>query len=427
MAFGLLSRLFARRKLPAELRYEDARRVLESHHLAVKRELAGRDDAPPEALYYLACDDDLEVRSLVAGNPAAPMQANELLRTDVDGEVREELARKIGRLMPDLPSGELTTLQRRAVELLERLAEDELSRVRAIVAREVAHCPTIPRSLALRLARDVEIAVCGPMLQYSPLLSDEDLIEIVATTRVHGAVEAIAKRDGLGGDLTAAVAATLDVSAVAQLLANEKAEIREETLNKVIAQAAGIEVWHRPLVMRADLSVRAMRRIATFVSRSLIDELGRRHDLDDDTALWLKARAQASIEADDAGSEKPLTVEAMRDAHKEGRLGDEMVTGAATLAHRQPVVTALSLLAGVPAHMVETVIDSRSGRGISALCWKAGLSMRTALAVQTHIAHVPTGNLVLPREGIDYPLKENEIRWHLQYFGIDAGSARPGL
>ncbi len=254
------------------------------------------------------------------------------------------------------------------------------------------------------------------------------LIEIVATTRrctVRSG--AIAKRDGLGGDLTAAVAATLDVSAVAQLLANEKAEIREETLNKVIAQAAGIEVWHRPLVMRADLSVRAMRRIATFVSRSLIDELGRRHDLDDDTALWLKARAQASIEADDAGSEKPLTVEAMREAHKEGRLGDEMVTGAATLAHRQPVVTALSLLAGVPAHMVETVIDSRSGRGISALCWKAGLSMRTALAVQTHIAHVPTGNLVLPREGIDYPLKENEIRWHLQYFGIEAGGAQRGI
>ncbi len=104
-----------------------------------------------------------------------------------------------------------------------------------------------------------------------------------------------------------------------------------------------------------------------------------------------------------------------------------MVTGAATLAHRQPVVTALSLLAGVPAHMVETVIDSRSGRGISALCWKAGLSMRTALAVQTHIAHVPTGNLVLPREGIDYPLKENEIRWHLQYFGIEAGGAQRGI
>ncbi len=426
MAFGLLSRLFGRRKLPAELRYEDARRVLESHHLAVKRELAGRPDAPPEALYYLACDDDLEVRSLVAANPAAPIQADELLRTDVDAEVREELARKIGRLMPDLPAGELTALQARALDLLEHLAEDELPRVRAIVAREVARCSTIPRRLALRLAHDAEIAVCGPMLQYSPLLSDEDLTEIVATTRVHGAIEAVARREHLGGDVSEAVAATLDVSAVAQLLANPSAEIRDETLNKVIAQAAGIEAWHRPLVMRTDLSVRAMRRIATFVSRALIDELGRRHGLDEETALWLKARAQTAIENDEKGDERPLTVEAMTEAFEKGRLGDELVTGAATLSYRQPVVAALSLLAGVPVHMVETVIDSRSGRGITALCWKAGLSMRTALAVQTHVAHVPSGNIVLPREGIDYPLQENEIRWHLQYFGIDSAMAPRG-
>lgn len=426
MAFSLLSRLFGRQKLPAELRYEDARHVLESHHLAVKRELAGRDDAPPEALYYLACDDDLEVRSLVAANPAAPIQADELLRTDADVEVREELARKIGRLMPDLPAGDLTALQVRTVDLLEKLAEDELPRVRVIVAREVSHCLGIPHRLALRLARDAEIAVCGPMLQYSPLLSDEDLIEIVATTRVQGAVEAVARRDRLDGCVSDAVAATLDVSAVAQLLANAKAEIRDETLNKVIAQAAGIEAWHRPLVMRTDLSVRAMRRIATFVSRSLIDELGSKHGLDEDTSLWLKARAQAAIESEETGEGKPLTVEAIQTAFEQGRLGDEIVTGAATLSHRQPVVSALSLLAGVPVHMVETVIDSQSGRGITALCWKAGLAMRTALAVQTHIAHVPSGNLVLPREGIDYPLQENEIRWHLQYFGIDAGSTSRG-
>ena len=88
MAFGLLSRLFGWRKLPPELRYEDARQVLEGHQLAAKRELAGRNDAPPEALYYLACDDDDGVRGLVAGNPATPHQANELLRTDAADDVR---------------------------------------------------------------------------------------------------------------------------------------------------------------------------------------------------------------------------------------------------------------------------------------------------------------------------------------------------
>lgn len=417
MAFGLLSRLFGRRKLPAELRYEDARQVLESHQLEVKRELAGREDAPPEALYYLACDDDAGVRGLVAANPATPMQANELLRTDADAEVREELARKIARLMPDMPEGELTSLQQKTVALLERLAEDELPRVRAVISRELAASRTLPKRLALHLARDAEIAVCGSILQYSPLLSDEDLIEIVASTRVRGAIEAIANREGLSGDVAEAIVASLDIPAVAALLANPKAEIREETLNHVLARAAGIEALHRPLVMRTDLSLRAIRRIATFVSRALIDELSRRNGLDAETSQWLKARAQAALE-DEIDASRHVTVEAVRKAYAKGDLGDDIVTGAATIARREPVVTALSLLTGVAAGTIEMVLNAQSGRGITALCWKAGLSMRTALAIQAHIAHVPSANLVLPREGFDYPMSEAELAWHLQYFGI---------
>jgi uncharacterized protein (DUF2336 family) len=422
MAFGFLSRLFGRRHLPPELRYEDARRVLESHQLAAKRELASRDDAPPESLYYLACDDDAEVRGLVAGNPATPHQANELLRTDADDEVRIELARKIARLIPGMPEGELTALQQKAIALLERLAEDELPRVRTVIAREIAACGTIPKRLAMRLAHDAEIAVCGSILQYSPLLSDEDLVEIIATTRVRGAIEAIALRKGLSGEVADAVVASLDIPAIAALLANPSAEIREQTMNRVIAQAAAVETLHLPLVMRTDLSMRAIRRIATFVSRALVDELARRNGLDEETAHTLKARAQAALEAEIDAAGKPVTTEAVRKAYAKGDLGDEIVTGAATMARREPVVTALSLLTGVAPGTIDMVLDAQSGRGITALCWKAGLSMRTALSIQAHIAHVPQANLVLPRDGIDYPLAESELLWHLQYFGIEAGA-----
>lgn len=423
MALGVLSRLFSRRKLPPELRYEDARHVLEGHQRAAKRELAGRIDAPPEALYYLACDDDLKVRSLVAANPSAPIQADELLHSDVDAEVREELARKIARLMPDMPVAERSALQQRMVMLLEKLANDELPRVRAIVAREIARCPTVSKTLAKRLAQDAELAVCKPVLQYSPLLSDEDLIEIIATSRVHGAAEAIAKRENLSARVSDAVVATLDVSAVAQLLVNPSATIRDETLDRIISQAAGIEAWHRPLVMRTELSLRAVRRIATFVSRSLIGEMARRHTLDEETENWLKVEVQATIEAAPEHRDPPAARDAIRDAYMAGKLGDEIVAEAATMSQKPSVVMALSLLAGVPIIRVEEVIAAQSGRGIAALSWKAGLSMRTALAIQNFIAHVPKDNVVLPREGIDYPMDEREMRWHLQYFGIEDETA----
>ncbi|MDO8839102.1 MAG: DUF2336 domain-containing protein [Parvibaculum sp.] len=405
--------------MPERLRYEDAREALEGHQRATKRELAARADAPPETLYYLACDDDLEVRSLVAANPASPIHADELLRTDSGVEVREELARKISRMMPDMPRSERTALQQRTVELLEKIAEDEAPRVRAIVAREVARCPTIPKQLATRLARDVEISVCGPILQYSPLLSDEDLVELIATCRIQGAVDAIARREGLSARVSDAVIATLDISAVAQLLTNPSARIRENSLESVIAKAAGIEAWHQPLVMRTELSLRAVRRIATFVSRALIDELAHRNNLDEETSIWLKARARDRIDAEKPAERPALDRNAVTEAFARGDLGDEMVMDAATTGQKTTVVLALSLLSGVDRARIEQVIEAESGRGIAALCWKAGLAMRTALSIQTYIAHVPKNNLVLPRAGIDYPMEPSEMLWHLQYFGID--------
>jgi len=417
---GLLANLFRRRRLPSKMGYQDAREALESRNREVKRELAAREDAPPETLYYLACDDDSEVRQCVAANPATPIHADELLQTDTDDDVRVELARKFGRLLPDMDDAERLNLRERVLRLIERLAADEVPRVRAMLAEEVKSCPLIPKRLALQLARDTEIAVAAPILQYSPLLSDEDLVELIATARVEGAIEAMAKRAHVSPAVSEAVIATLDIAAIGQLLANDNAQIREDTLQQVIAQAADIQSWHKPLAMRPGLSLRAMKRISSFVSRSLLETLANRHGLDDETRDLLKSRLQSRLEGP-AKEEAPAgPLAAIKRAHEEGRLGDDEVMEAATLQQRDGVALALSCLSGAPLERVDAVLKSKSGRAVTALCWRAGLSMRTALEVERHIALVEKAHLLLPRAGTDFPLDEEEMRWHLDYFDIEA-------
>ena len=420
MRLGFLKNLFGGKKLPTKLRYEDARAALESRSLDVKRELAARRDAPPETLYYLAGDPDASVRALVAGNPATPFQADENLGEDEEGDVRAELARKIARAVPGMAAGEVRDVRNRVVTLLERLARDELARVRQIVAEEIKSCPRVPKRLAVALARDVEILVCGPVLEYSPLLSEEDLLEIVATTRVQGALEAIARRRSIDGSLADAIVATLEIPAIAQLLANPRAEIREETLDRIISEAASIEAWHLPLVMRPALSLRAVRRIAVFVSRALIEELGRKSNLDNETQAYLKVRAQARIEqdAERATPTPDAVIDNIKKAFKHGELSDDLVTKAASLQHKAAVILALSLKTGAAESVVARVLDAKSGKGIAALCWQAELAMRTALAIQIFVANVPSEARVLPRGGIDYPMEPEEMLWHLQYFGV---------
>lgn len=419
----LLKKIPGLKHLPGELSYEEAREVLERNDLAARDELAGREDARPEMLYHLAADASPKVRRKVAANPSTPIQAGNILVSDEDDEVRGELARKIGRLLPDLQGEAQEKICEAAISILDKLASDQLPRVREIVAEEIKHSSDVPKSIALKLARDVEAAVRAPVLQYSPLLSDDDLLEILASGIVDGAITPIAQRMAVSEPVADAVVASLDISAIAALLANKNAQIREETLDSIIEQAEDIHDWHQPIVMRPELSLRAVRRVAGFVASALLNTLLERDDLklDDKTTSLLKRRIQDKIK-----EEKDLTPELdadnatsnARTLFDDGKL-DEAVISASAGAHRREFVTeAIALLAGIPELAVKRVLESRSGKAITALSWKAGLSMRTALTIQREIGQVPSGDICLARNGVDFSMDEEEMNWHLQFFNI---------
>jgi uncharacterized protein (DUF2336 family) len=399
--------------------YEEARAALESHAHNARCFLAGRSDVEPEILYYLAGDETVEVRRLVAANPATPHQANKFLTDDHDHEVRCELAKKIGRLVPGLDPHEASRIRDLAIEVMERLARDNLPRVRAILAEEIKSARNVPVHIVKQLAQDLELIVCAPVLEYSPLLSDEDLVEIVAGARVEGSVAAVARRADISAPVSDAVVATFDVSAIAALLANPNAQIREETLDRVVAGAADIEAWHQPVVMRADLSLRAVRRIAGFVGSSLLRILSERSGLDDETATYLNKRVRERIEHDEDPTALESKVQAtVQDALAHGKLDDEFVVKAAEAGDRRTVAFALAALANVPKAIVDRILVSQSGKAITSLVWRAKLPMRVSVKVQDGIAHLRGVKLLAAREGIHFPLSDEEMSWHLGYFGI---------
>jgi uncharacterized protein (DUF2336 family) len=408
--------------LPKELSYEQTRDALETHSLQVRRELAKREDAEPEMLYYLAADDVAEVRRSVAANPATPQQAFKLLAHDADDSVRCELAQKIGRLVPGLDPGEQSRVRDLAIEVLETLAQDHLPRVRQIIAEEIKSTRNVPLHIVKKLARDLEAIVAAPILEYSPLLSDEDLVEIVAGGSAKGALEAVARRRGLTESVADAVVATLDVPAVAALLANASAQIREDTLDRIISSAESIEAWHKPLVLRPELSLRAVRRIAGFVAFSLLEILQKRTDLDEDTSSELRGRVRTRIAHENLAQETidraRIASEQVAEAKANGELNDDFVQDAAERSDREVVVHSLAMLAEVPAFVVERVLAAKSGKAIIALCWKARLAMRVCLKIQSNILRLQARDLVLPRNGVDYPLTQEEMGWHLGFFGI---------
>lgn len=408
-------------RLPSSLSYEDAVELLETHSSQVRSELAEREDTQPEILYYLSNDTSPEVRAKTAHNAATPAHAFRHLALDEDDDVRSELAHKIGRLLPGLDAGEAGKIREFTIGALEQLAVDQVPRVRAIIAEEIKDATNIPVTVVQRLAQDLEIAVAGPVLEYSPLLSDDDLLEVIASGQVHGAIECIARRSEVSGDVSDAVVATLDVPAVSVLLNNENAQIREDTLDFIIDNAKGIEEWHEPIAMRAELSLRAMRRIAGFVAFSLLADLSDRSGLDAETQAFLKKKIRTRIENEevldaDLAAEEEVQSEVVREIHEDEPLDAEFVADAIEAGQVPVVIEALTTLSQLPANVVGNVLGSNDGRAITALVWKAGLPMRLALDVQTKIAAVQPADMIMAKDGVDYALSEDEMVMQLEFY-----------
>jgi uncharacterized protein (DUF2336 family) len=384
-------------------------------------ELAACADAGPDVLHYLAGHGAPATRAAVAANSGATAATNRLLADDEDEEVRAELATKIARLMPGLSMRESSHIFAVTIETLECLARDAAVRVRAILAEEIKKLDCIPRDIVLTLARDVEAIVAGPILQYSPLLSEADLVEIIAHGQVSEVLAAIARRKPVTAKVSDALVQSLDVPAVAALLVNSDAQIRKHTMERIVAQAEEISSWQMPLALRADLSARAIRRIAGLVGTDIIEQLAARGDLSETTRLHLGRELRARLaQSNDWAPQAVSPAEAIAAAKAENRLDDLFVEQAAQAGQREVVLLALASLAHVTEQTVKKILDAGSAKPIVALVWHAHLSMRVAFKIQTFIMKLAHRDILPARGGIGFPLSKEEMRWHLTYFNIPA-------
>lgn len=384
--------------------YETAKRIAFTGPEAVRAALGASAATRPELLYFLAGDQAASVRAAVAGNGATPPQADRLLAGDEDPAVRAVLGRKLAALAPELSREEQDRLSRLSWQTLCALVADAAVRVRAAIADAVAEMPDAPHALILRLAKDAEMPVAEPLIRLSPLLTEEDLLALVAAPAVPATVTAVARRPGISEAISDAIVARADHGSITALLENASAAIREATLDGLIAGAAEQAVWQAPLVQRPALSPQAIRALAEIVADRLLQVLANRPDLDPAVTAELRSRVAQRMAS---GQHRPDATEtAFQEAAAEGDRA-RMIAILAEAAHQ-----------GIGA--IHCAIELRSAKGLVALCWRAGFAPTTAVTAQVTLGQVATHALLHPPPEGGWPLAADEMGWQLDLL-VNAG------
>lgn len=377
--------------------YEHAKRMARDPDLRQRIAVAAAVGVAPEILYYMADDPSPVVRAEVAANPTTPTQADGKLANDEDSAVRAALARKVALRAPELGPRDSHVYTAQTLSLLEKLARDQLPVVRQVVAEVLKSESRIPSHIVQALARDIDLVVAAPILEFSPVLCDEDLLDILGKAPIPGAMSAISRRRGLGTAVVEMVARSDDTEALVALLNNPTAQMREETLDYLVERARGLPPLHEPLVRRPNLTRRAACRLATFVADSLLDQLAARQDFDPETMGVLRQAVRSRLEQDYAVQELGRDPEAValeqevataRILHERKPITEDLVRRSLDYEHWLFVKACLIVRSGCSMAAVRAILASARPEAVLALCWKAGLGSDTAVMVQRHLAQI---------------------------------------
>ncbi len=318
------------------------------------------------------------------------------LLTDQTAEGRASMIEKVAN---NYDSTELTDAERAIAEdIIRAMAHDASALVREALAANVKSSSQLPHDVAKSLAQDID-TVALPILEFSEVLTDADLIELVRS-QPEAKQTAIARRKTVSSAVSDALIETENVNVVGTLVGNKGAEISDTSMQTVVDKFGEIESIQKPLTNRAHLPVTIAEQLVSKVSDSLKQVLMMKHELSGDTAtdLVMRVRERATVRlAADQGSDQSVEKLCFQ-LHKNGRLTPSLMLRAICTGDMIFFETGLAMLAKVPVTNAHVLINDPGGRGLKGLYLKAGMPAQWLAAVEVAVNTVKE----TPANGGDY-------------------------
>jgi uncharacterized protein (DUF2336 family) len=294
-----------------------------------------------------------------------------LLLEEPSAENRREAAIKVAAAYTD---DELSHDERRIAEdILHALARDVSVQVREALSENLKSFSGLPHDLALRMARDIN-SVALPVIEFSDVLGDDDLIEIARSEGVEKQT-AVAKRETVSEQVSDALVDTGREEVVATLVENTGADISEKSFEKVLDGFGENERISKGIVHRPSLPITVSERLVNMVSAQLREELMARHDLPGGVAsnLVMLSREKATIGL--LSSENPAgDVQSLVTQLKEnGRLTPSIILRAICMGDVEFFEVSISVLSRIPLGAARTLIHDEGFLGLPAIIQRAGL------------------------------------------------------
>jgi uncharacterized protein (DUF2336 family) len=312
------------------------------------------------------------------------------IRRLVKGGSPDERAQVCQKICRRIDGVTLTEADRaHAEEIIGMMAADAATLVRRTLATTLRNSPNLPRAIAMKLAKDVE-AVAVPVLKNSPVLTEEDLVELVLSGTPEKQV-AVAQRESVSEGLTEVISLYAHRNAVEAVTLNEGAAFSDMAYSGVFKRFSEDDGIKEALVSRPVLPMHITEKLVAMVTGELFDRLVNTHELPPQLAIEIAsgARERATLDLVEQAGLSSDPARFVQQLHMNGRLTASLIMRGLCLGHMNFVEFALAELAGVPRSKAWLMIHDAGTLGLKTIFERAGLpaGMFTAFRMAIDVFH----------------------------------------
>ncbi len=293
------------------------------------------------------------------------------LLADPSPKIRAQTVRKIAG---QFEASRLSESERQIAEdIFRAVMQDVQVRVREALSAQIKASPDVPHDIALALAKDVE-SVALPILKFSEVLTDEDLIEIVKGESSAKQV-AIAQRRTVSAPVADALIDTGNEAAVARLVSNEGAELDEAALDRVIENYGESESVSESLSRRPNMPAALSEQLVSALTEKLQTVLTASYELPADQVsnILVQARERATVSLLSDGSSDADLERLVEQMQVNGRLTPSVLLRALAMGDLAFFEVALARLARIPVQNARILIHDQGKLGLESLYSRSGL------------------------------------------------------
>jgi uncharacterized protein (DUF2336 family) len=250
--------------------------------------------------------------------------------------------------------------------------------IRQLLAEKLANADWPPSDLINALALD-EIEIARPVIAGSPVLTDEDLVNLLVEATIDHQIE-VAQRPSIGLRVVETILEKAEPSVMTALAGNDTADISPQAMIQLVEASRQIAAMRSPLARHPRLTSEQAERLYLWVGQSLRAAIVSRFKVDAAALDRALAEAVDEAQAQPGGAGPRLSAEQadmerrlIAKLHGAGQLRPSYLLRALREQRLSLFMTALATLGGYSIDDVRAAIDADRSDILALACISVGV------------------------------------------------------